>query len=203
MSEETDLARLARIGDSVFAVVVTLLAYRVRLPSGDDLAARSFEALAPFTADLAAVVLSFGVATLFWMLHWAPFRRMRRIDTWFVYLHFAFLGALVLLPISTSIMSHASDGFAGAGAYSANLFLLAAAETLFRFRARRLEPQPFGDVPLLVTPALLMLIFGSAAIASLFASGLASALWCAALITPLIERRWGLGRLSRAPAPPA
>lgn len=202
MNEETDLARLARIGDSVFAVVVTLLAYRVRLPNSDDLAARSLSALAPLGADLAAVVLSFGVASLFWMLHWAPFRRMHRVDTWFVYLHFAFLGALVLLPISTSLMSHASGGFAGAGAYSANLFLLAAAETLFRVRARRLEPQPFGDVPLLMTPALLMLIFGAAAIASLFAPGLSTALWCAALLTPLVERRWGLGRLAREPGPP-
>jgi len=37
MSEETDLARMARIGDSVFAVVVTLLAYRVRIPSREAL----------------------------------------------------------------------------------------------------------------------------------------------------------------------
>ncbi len=202
MNGETDLARLARIADSVFAVVVTLLAYRVRLPAHDALASLSLVALAPLLADLAALALSFLVASLFWMLHWGAFRRMHRADAAFVALHFAFLGAMVLLPISTSLMSAASGNVPGTVAYSGNLFLLAALQTLFRVHARRLEPEAYGDAPVVLTPALLALIFGAAAVVGLFAPVASHLLWYVALVTPAIELRWGLGRLRRLEAPP-
>ncbi len=195
MNDETDLARLARIADSVFAVVVTLLAYRVRLPSREALAALDGQALEPFLADLGAVVLSFLVAALFWMAHWRVFRLLRRADVGLVALHFAFLGALVLLPLSTSLMSNASGrSAAGPCAYSANLFLLAGAQTLFRARARRLQPEAFIGVRALLTPALLTLVFAVAAVAALASPWASRALWCASFLTPIVERRWGLGR---------
>ena len=197
MNAESDLARLSRITDSVFGVVVTLLAYRVRLPSREALSALAPGPLEPFLHDLVALVMSFLVATLFWLLHWGAFRRMSRSDFRFVALHFAFLGAMVLLPISTSLMSSASIELAGAFAYSANLFLLAATQTLFRVHARRLEPEAFGNLPILLTPSLLTGIFGAAAILSLFSPSASPMLWFASLVTPLIERRWGIGRVSK------
>lgn len=197
MNEESDLARLARIGDSVFAVVVTLLAYRVRLPGRDALAAPSFESLAPFLTDLLALTISFLVAALFWMSHWGAFRRMHRADLRFVTLHFAFLGTLVLLPISTSLMSAAPNQLAGAFAYSANVCAIAVTLLFFRAHARRLEPQSFGSAPVLLAPALLIAVFGSATVVSLLAPQWSRALWCLAFVVTPIERRWGLGRLTR------
>lgn len=207
MTEDPDLARLSRISDSVFAVVVTLLAYRVRLPSPEALAAPDWVALGPFLSDLLALVISFLVAVLFWMGHWGAFRRMRRADARFVALHFAFLGFLMLLPISTSLMSAAHRQFVGAFAYSANLFMIGVTLLLFRAHARRLQPESFGAVPVLLGPTLLVAIFGSAAVVSLLAPVWAELVWCLAFVVSPIEHRWGIGRLSRTqpvrPAPPA
>lgn len=197
MNGEADLGRLARIGDSVFAVVVTLLAYRVRLPGREALAAPSAEAFTPFLTDLLALTISFLVAALFWMSHWGAFRRMHRVDLRFVALHFAFLGTLVLLPISTSLMSSAPNQLVGAFAYSANVCAIAVALFFFRAHARRLEPESFGTVPLLLAPALLIAVFGSATVVSLLAPQWSRALWCLAFVVSPIERRWGLGRLTR------
>jgi uncharacterized membrane protein len=194
MTEETDLARMARIGDSVFAVVVTLLAYRVRIPSHEALTGGQLAPLKPFLTDLAAVVMSFIVASMFWIGHWRVFRRMQRSDYGFVALNLAFLGTLILLPISTSVMSVAGDSSMGALAYSANLFLLATAETFFRRYARRLDPRVFGSSPLLLSTSLLMLLFGGAAIVSLVWPAACPALWSMAIVVPLVENRWGLGR---------
>jgi uncharacterized membrane protein len=205
MNDDSDLSRLSRIGDSVFAVVVTLLAYRVRLPQPDVLAHPSFEALSPFLADLGSVVLSFVVATMFWMGHWGAFRRLHRVDVRFVALHFAFLGALVLLPISTSLMSAGYSHRTSAFAYSLNVFLLALALLAIRAHARRLAPEAFGSVPVLLLPTLLAAIFGAAMVVSLVAPGYARLLWTAAFVCAPIERRWGMGRLwreQRLPAPP-
>jgi len=194
MAEETDLARMARIGDSVFAVVVTLLAYRVRIPTLEALTGGQLAPLKPFVTDLAAVVMSFVVASMFWIGHWRVFRRMRRSDYGFVALNLAFLGTLILLPISTSVMSIAGDSPMGALAYSANLFLLATAETFFRRHARRLDPQVFGSSRLLLSTSLLMVLFGAAAIVSLVWPAACRALWSMAILVPLVENRWGLGR---------
>lgn len=199
---EPDLARLSRIADSVFAVVLTLLAYRVRLPAREALLAPTREALAPFFSDLAALGLSVLVASLFWLMHWRVFRLMRRADVGVVVSHLAFLGAMVLLPLSTRLMSAAYGSRVGAFAYSANLLLLALTQTVFRLRARRLEPERLGPLPLLLTPSLLAALFGLALLCSLFMPTLAQALWSVALLMPAVERRWGLGRaLAEAPPP--
>jgi len=194
MAEETDLARMARIGDSVFAVVVTLLAYRVRIPTLEALTGGQLAPLKPFVTDLAAVVMSFVVASMFWIGHWRVFRRMQHSDYGFVALNLAFLGTLILLPISTSVMSVAGDSTMAARACSANLFLLAMAETFFRRHARRLDTSAFGSNRLLLSPLMLMLLFGAAALVSLAWLAACPALWSMAILVPLIENRWGLGR---------
>jgi len=60
-------------------------------------------------------------------------------------------------------------------------------------------------VPVLLLPTLLAVIFGSAMVVSLVAPGYARLLWTAAFVCAPIERRWGMGRLSREegrPTPP-
>jgi uncharacterized membrane protein len=193
MTGETDLARIARIGDSVFAVTITLLAYRVHPPSHDTLVSANVSLWMPFITDLAAVGLSFFVASVFWVSHWRVFRRMRQSDMRFVALNLAFLGTLILLPISTSLVS--SD-FTRLGmlAYSSNLFLASMAGFFLRMHARRLDPHAFGPGRILLTPAMSMTIFGAAALVSLWSPVTAVALWIGALATPWIDSRWGIGR---------
>ncbi len=193
MTGETDLARIARIGDSVFAVTITLLAYRVRPPSHDTLVSADVSLWAPFLTDLAAVVLSFFVASVFWISHWRIFRRMRQSDMRFVALNLAFLGALILLPISTSLVSSDFTRL-GMMAYSINLFLAAAAGLFVRMHAQRLDPHAFGPGRLLLTPSLSMATFACAALVSAWSPLGAVVLWCGALVMPWIDGRWGIGR---------
>jgi uncharacterized membrane protein len=167
MKGETELVRIARIGDSVFAVTLTLLAYRVRIPSHDELISGKLVPLIPFLLDLWAVVLSFLVVSMFWISHWRVFRRMKHSDVKFVALNLAFLGTLTLLPISTSIVSSNYGTRFGSLAFSANLFATATAGVFLRMHARRLDPQAFGRGHPLLSPALAMLLFGPAMIVSL------------------------------------
>ena len=192
MTNETDLARISRIGDSVFAVTITLLAYRVHIPDPDVLMAGDPAALAPFFRDLGAVLLSFFVASMFYVSHWRVFRRMRQSDIQFVVLNIAFLGALILLPISTSLVSSHLTRF-GTLAYSANLFFCATASLFLRRHARRIDPKAFGPGRLLLTPAISMLLFGAAFATSFYSPTASAALWLCAVVSPWIDRRWGIG----------
>ncbi len=200
MTAETDLARIARIGDSVFAVTLTLLAYRVRIPSQEVLMSGDFSRLMPFRDDLLAVLLSALVASMFWLANWHIFRRMTRADTKFVALNLAFLGSLILLPISTSVIS-ADLSPLGTMAYSGNLFLLSTTSLLMRVHARRIDAHAFGPGLLLLTPILGMIIFGCAVVVSLKAPRAAEALWFAGMAMPWIARRWATGPSRSAPQP--
>lgn len=193
MPNEADLARISRIGDSVFAVTLTLLAYRVQIPSRDALMSGQIAPLAPFVRDLGALLLSFFVASVFWISHWRVFRRMRQCDIRFVALNLAFLGALILLPISTSLLSNDMTRL-GTLAYSANLLFGATASLFLRRHARRIDPHAFGPGRLQLAPAISMALFAGACIASLYAPGAALFLWLCALVNPWIDRRWGVGR---------
>jgi uncharacterized membrane protein len=192
MTQETDLMRIARIGDSVFAVTLTLLAYRVRIPDQAALSSGALEPLMPFLRDLGAFVLSFFVASMFYISHWRVFRRMRRSDLRFVALNLAFLGTLVLLPISTSLLS--ADTSFGRLAYSGNLFFASSAGMFLRAHARRIDREAFGPGRLLIAPVLSMAIFGSAALIGFYYPDAAIGLWWCALASPWIDRRWGIGR---------
>ena len=194
MAAETDLVRIARIGDSVFAVVITLLAYRVRIPDAQLLAAGDLRPLVPFIRDLSGLVMSFFVASMFWISHWRVFRRMQHSDLQYVALNIAYLGTLVLLPISTSLVSAADGTRIGSLAYSANLLAIATASFFLRRHARRLDPKAFGAGLVLLAPLLLMLMFGGALLLSLWRPGLAPWIWCLTLVTPWIDNRWGVGR---------
>jgi len=192
MTGETDLARIARIGDSVFAVTITLLAYRIRIPSHEALASGELVPLIPFLSDLGAVLMSFFVASMVWISHWRVMRRMQHSDIKFAALNLLFLGALIMLPISTSLLNGAVTPI-GALVYSVNLFLAATAGLLLRLHARHLQPQAFGSGLLLLSPLLSMLLFGGAAVVSLHWPLAAMGMWWCAVAMPWIDRRWGLG----------
>lgn len=195
MTTARDLRRITTIGDSVFAVVVTLMAHRVRLPTADALRAWDLRAVAPFLTDLLAVVMSFFVASMFWLAYWRVARRLRRADIAFVASSLAFIGSLVLLPISTRLISDSFPVSPPASiAYSLNLFLAALTQVFVRLSARQLNPAAFPATPrLLLVPFMLMVLFGSAAIVSLWYPRFAYYFWLLAFAGRLVDRRWGMG----------
>lgn len=189
---DTDLTRISRIGDSVFAVTITLLAYRVHIPDQHALESMRLEPLLPFLQDLGAVVLSFFVASRFYLAHWRVFRRLRNADVTFVALNLLFLGTLVLLPISTSLVSGNLTSV-GTVAYSGNLLLTSASHFFLRRHARRMEPDAFGEGRLLVASTFSMSVLALAVLVSFRWPEAALPLWLISLGSAWIDRRWGIG----------
>lgn len=194
MNTARDLRRITTIGDSVFAVVVTLMAHRVRLPEFDAFRTGDMKALTPFFTDVLAVVMSFFVASMFWLAYWRVARRMRHADIGFVSSSLMFIGTLVLLPISTRIISESFESSTGAAlVYSANLFLAAFAQLFVRLSARRLEPDAFPRRGLLRVPLLLMGLFLLAGAVSFWHPRWAIYIWLSAFVGRYVDRRWGIG----------
>ena len=101
---------------------------------------------------------------------------------------------ICFISLSTSIVSSNYGTRFGSVAFSANLLATATAGMFLRMHARRLDPQAFERGRPLLSTALAMLVFGVATIVSLRWPVAASALWWIALLTPVVERRWGIDR---------
>ena len=139
MTPVQDLRRLALIGDSVFAVSITLNARAVTIPklvgSGQD--SMGFNT---FFDGVFAVLLSVLVASAFWLGHWRYFRHVRNTSSSLIAVHFLFLLALIVLPISTDLYATNRVSAVATFVYSLNLLSLAIIALAFRFVAVRHSP---------------------------------------------------------------
>ena len=188
----TDLHRITTIGDSVFAVALTLLAVGVRLPP--ELMGRHLTGadLRPLLSDMGAIALSFCVASVFWLSHWVHLRRAVRTAVPFLISNLAVLLCIVLLPISTRLLSAGPLSNASAAVYSTNLLATSLALLVFRRQAIRMS-LPAGEAPpaTRVSPTLgsyfALTIHSSALVAAFFQPYLSASLWLLAFTTPMIE----------------
>jgi Endosomal/lysosomal potassium channel TMEM175 len=134
-----DLRRLALIGDSVFAVSITLNARAVTIPNLGENGLHS-DAFGHFISGVIAVLLSVFVAGAFWLGHWRYFRYVRRASVSLIAAHFAFLLALILLPISTDLYANNQFNPVATLVYGLNLLLLTIVALAFRIVAVRHSP---------------------------------------------------------------
>lgn len=189
----TDLHRITTIGDSVFAVALTLLAVGVRLPP--SLIGKSLEVsdLRPLLLDMGAVAMSFSVASVFWLSHWVYLRKVIRTTVPFLISNLAVLLCIILLPISTRLLSAGPLSTVSAAIYSANLLATSLAELLFRRQAVALwmpvgETVPQTRVPRNLASCYSLTVHSSALFAAFFDPRISLCLWLCAFLTPLIER---------------
>ena len=189
----SDLQRITTIGDSGCAVALTLLAASVRLPP--TLAGKSLEAsdLQPLLLDLGAVVMSFCVATVFWLSHWIYLRKVIRTTVPFLISNLAVLLCIVLLPLSTRALGAGPRSTVSAAIYAANLLATSLAELLFRRQASALsvpvgEIVPATRVPRNLASFYSLAVHSSALVAAFIDPWISLALWICAFLTPLIER---------------
>jgi uncharacterized membrane protein len=188
----TDLHRIATIGDSVFAVALTLLAVGVRLPP--DLIGRHLTGadLVPLLNDMGAIALSFCVASAFWLGHGVHLRRAVRTTVPFLIANLAVLLCIVLLPISTRLLSAGPLSTASAAVYSANLLATSLALLVFRRQAMRMSlPEGVAPPPTRIPQTLgsyfSLTIHSAALAAAFFKPHLSMSLWILAFTTPVFE----------------
>lgn len=128
----SDLARITHVGDSVFAVALTLLAVGIRLPP--ELIGRHLTGadLLPMLSDIGGVALSLCIASIFWLNHSVHLKRAVRTTVPFLIACLAMLLCVVLLPISTKLLTAGPLSTPSAEVYSANLLAASVALLVFR-----------------------------------------------------------------------
>ncbi len=96
--------RLVALADGVFAIVMTLLVFRLGIPavSGTDSLG---DALLDMWPEFAVYALSFLVLGVFWLVHHVLFDLIERYDSTLVWLNIVFLMFAALIPFSTGLFA--------------------------------------------------------------------------------------------------
>ena len=186
-----ELRRLALIGDSVFAVSITLNARAVPIPRLDAGGYGSV-AFGGFVDGIAAVLLSVVVASAFWLGHWRYFRHVRTTSVGLVAAHFLFLLALILLPVSTDLYATNRSSPLATFVYGLNLLGLTIVALVFRLVAIRHTPDRVVVRDDWLGLCGVIALFAFAVAVSFRSPALSQACWYVGLASPLVET-W-LGR---------
>ena len=139
-------ARLEAITDGIFAVAMTLLVldlkFQDRVSDDPSRVLHDLVGLLPYIDDY---VISFAVLCVFWIAHLRLIRRVRDVDSAFVWLNLMFLLFTTFVPPLTSWIGQ--NGTAPAAiVYGINLGLIMGFETLMWRRAcRRLMNESVTD----------------------------------------------------------
>ncbi len=95
-----DTDRLEALSDGVLAVIMTLMAFSLRVPAGG-----SFAALGPVVPHLLVYILSFAMLAIYWNNHHHLLRATERMDALVMWTNMLLLFWLSLMPFVTSWMS--------------------------------------------------------------------------------------------------
>ena len=98
-----DPSRVLALSDGIFAIVLTLLVLDIHLPDlagGQSLA----DALTEIRPTFSAFVISFVLASMYWVGHRDLFAMIRRTDRFLVWVNVLYLLPVCLLPFATSLL---------------------------------------------------------------------------------------------------
>lgn len=115
--------RLITLSDGIYAIAMTLLVLDITVPGGLN-AAQFHAAIADVWPRLAAYAWSFYILTTFWRDHRRLFLRVRRIDATLLRLTTASLGAVALLPFTTSLLAEYSRQAVAVALYAGSILAI-------------------------------------------------------------------------------
>jgi uncharacterized membrane protein len=126
-------ARVVNLSDAVFAIAMTLLAFKIEAPptaaGGADLAAA--------VPQILAFLLSFTVVANFWWHHHRMFALLDAAEPGLVFLNLALLGAIALVPFPTELIGRHPGERAPALVYLALMLTISVLILLIVHRAER------------------------------------------------------------------
>lgn len=131
--ESLEHARLVNLSDAVFAIAMTLLAFKVDAPEG----VATFDDLSPVLPQVLAFLLSFAIVANFWWHHHRLLACIEQIDATFVFLNLALLGAIALVPFPTELIGLQPGHVAPAVVYLALMTIISGLIVLIVHRAER------------------------------------------------------------------
>ncbi len=186
------LGRVASLGDGIFAVAMTMLAYNVRGVQPGATEGETGRWFATVLPTLGALALSFFAAGNFWM----AFQRLlavapRRVGWGFVLPNLFFLLTIVVLPISTSLYGTAELSRPVVVIYGANLFAIATVYLAVWVYTRRATDPGAQLGPLLRAQrrvAYVATVFLAGTVCGWFVPRIAPIVWYASFGWPIVER---------------
>ena len=181
-ADGVEFSRVVAFSDGVFAIAITLLVLNLQIPA--DLRGETVgHALNDQAGNLLAYALSFAVIGRLWLVHHRFFGEVTHFDSHLMSFNLLYLGFVVLIPFTSSVLGDHGDTTAGVIVYAVNLaitnflgaamFLYAARSGLTRDRFVRYVESPlrlrnvaggiiFGlSIPIAVwNPLVAILIWG-------------------------------------------
>lgn len=195
-------SRIEALTDGVFAIVMTLMVFDIRVP--DDWTGSLGGAVASLWPKFFAYAVSFVQLGIYWAGHRSQFSFIQREDHTLRWISLAFLALVSLIPFSAELLgSHVRDPLAII-IYAGNLVaigLLLTAHWAYATRRRRLvasdlvpEVISTGIRRTLTAPILYVCAIATATVAPLVAVGLLAMVPVAYLFPSVIDRIWGVRR---------
>jgi TMEM175 potassium channel family protein len=110
--------RIEAFSDGVFAIVITLMAFDIKLGANVGDLRQALHLLLP---KLNGYILSFALVGMYWVAHHQMFHVFRRINRVLMWLNLLFLLFVTFLPFTTSLLSVGSLSQLAVIIYGANL----------------------------------------------------------------------------------
>ena len=199
MADTSALRRLDVLSDTVFGVAMTFMAYRLPVPDRSG-SAPDWPTLAAATGPhLVALLLSFSVSAVFWLSH----HRRRALSSppraAVLVLDLAFLLLIVLLPVTSDVFGTYGTGGVAVTLYACHLPAISLLNLSLWLNAVTGDRRRLSDAPwrMVAGPGAVTVVFGAAAIVSLWSAVTAEYLMFGAFAGPLIStalRREGMSR---------
>ncbi|RYG39350.1 DUF1211 domain-containing protein [bacterium] len=141
----TDFVRLYALTDGVFAIVLTLLTFNIKIPPlpRDATDLQVWNSLGLDFRDVIGYALSYLVVGIFWTVHHRMFRHVVRHDRRLVWRNLAFLFFLSLLPFTTTLSTATATARLPWVLYAGNITLVGTSLAMlwrYALRADHISP---------------------------------------------------------------
>ncbi|MFN8452079.1 MAG: TMEM175 family protein [Anaerolineae bacterium] len=124
MSSAITTARIETLTDGVFAIVMTVLVFDIRVPVQEQVDQLGLlHALSLLAPNLLSYVITFVILGVFWVGHHNQYFYIRRADRSLLWINIFFMMAVALLPFSAGVFSRYGQDRVSIMVYNANLIL--------------------------------------------------------------------------------
>lgn len=122
--DSLEIGRVKAYSDGVFAIAATLLAFNIKLSGQPDFP--FWPLLGELAPQIAAFLISFIVAGIYWRNHNRLFNLLERVNGRLNQLNMALLASVCLMPFSTGLIGSFRPGTGALTLYAATIALIGA-----------------------------------------------------------------------------
>ena len=124
MSSSITTARIETLADGVFAIVMTVLVFDLRVPVQEQVdQVGLLHALATLAPNFISYLITFVILGVFWVGHHNQFFYIKRADRTLLWINILFMMCVALLPFSAGLLSRYGQDNVSIIIYNINLIL--------------------------------------------------------------------------------